>query len=344
MVQYRNPGSQQENNGSNFPACAVPSHYYAQSFFHACLPYNQFYPCTPQAHHEANTKVKKPIQQATCSDIKVKQPSSEMSDEQACFVLLSLASGPQKQKPKSPSILQVDVKKEFVVGKPELLPSSLELSLPSPCSSRSSSSRSSCSPVSHHESMDLSSSMETDMSVDSSSPNDSDSNDCIASMDINRNSVKRLMNLEYLLQTARSQGVIAMECAPSQADNCVMGWKRIIVSDPLKLNHMIRGMVEEDMDGIWKKANGKGCRGLKNPTWGVYDLFRKIGVKPHMRGPHETDPGKSDMFYYKEWIFKNDKSFHQARKRLATGFSCCKGKRPDWRKVKNAKSNITMST
>ena len=55
----------------------------------------------------------------------------------------------------------------------------------------------------------------------------------------------------------------------------------------------------QDQGGIWKKANGKYNQSLKNPTWGVYELFRKIGAKPRFRGPADTDPGKADMFYYK---------------------------------------------
>jgi hypothetical protein len=59
----------------------------------------------------------------------------------------------------------------------------------------------------------------------------------------------------------------------------------------------------------------------KKLTWCVYELFRKIGVKPRIRGPEARDPGKDDMVYYKEWQFVNGESFHTARKRLAKGFS-----------------------
>jgi hypothetical protein len=60
---------------------------------------------------------------------------------------------------------------------------------------------------------------------------------------------------------------------------------------------------------------------LKNPSWGVYELFRKIGVVPRLRGPEVTDPGKHDMVYYKEWHFVNSHSFRTARLRLAKGYS-----------------------
>jgi hypothetical protein len=81
---------------------------------------------------------------------------------------------------------------------------------------------------------------------------------------------------------------------------------KLAVKDPAQLNKKIRKMVEDDLGGIWKKANGKYNQSLKNPTWGVYELFRKIGAKPRFRGPMDSDPGKSDMFYYKEWEFKDD--------------------------------------
>jgi hypothetical protein len=55
----------------------------------------------------------------------------------------------------------------------------------------------------------------------------------------------------------------------------------------------------------------------------VYELFRKIGVKPLFRGPAEGDPGSSDMVYYKLWEFKNDDSFKLARQRLARSFHYC---------------------
>lgn len=100
-------------------------------------------------------------------------------------------------------------------------------------------------------------------------------------------------------------------------------------------------MIEEDHEGIWKKANGKYNRSLKNPTRGVYELFRNIGVKPRFRGPNDTDPGKEDMFYYNEWEFKDDNHFREAYKRLAKGYSYCPEKGGRERKRTKCQSKQT---
>lgn len=151
-----------------------------------------------------------------------------------------------------------------------------------------------------------------------------------AAGEINPNSWKRLKVLQHLLNTCYQEGVLTY-VTPSQDSSsarllpeaCILGWSKLLVKEPGLLNLRIRKMVEEDQGGIWKKANGKYNQPLKNPTYGVYELFRKIGVKPRFRGPAEGDPGKQDMFYYKEWEFKNDDSFRKARARLAKGFSYC---------------------
>jgi len=155
--------------------------------------------------------------------------------------------------------------------------------------------------------------------------------------EINPNSSKRLKVLHHLLHSCYQEGLLSYETPcedPSSArlspEACILGWSKLLVKEPLTLNLRIREMVEEDQGGIWKKANGKYKQKLRNPTRGVYDLFRKIGAKPRFRGPVEGDPGKDDMFYYKEWEFRDDESFKNARQRLAKGFSYCpdKGGRP----------------
>ena len=151
-----------------------------------------------------------------------------------------------------------------------------------------------------------------------------------AAGEINPNSSKRLKVLHHVLHSCYEEGLLTYETPsqdPSSArlspEACILGWSKLLVKQPQQLNLRIRQMVEEDQGGIWKKANGKYNQALKNPTWGVYELFRKIGAKPRFRGPAEGNPGKNDMFYYKEWEFKNDESFRNARQRLAKGFSYC---------------------
>jgi hypothetical protein len=151
-----------------------------------------------------------------------------------------------------------------------------------------------------------------------------------AAGEINPNSSKRLKVLHHLLHSCYQEGLLSYETPsqdPSSArlspEACILGWSKLLVKQPQELNRRIRKMVEEDQGGIWKKANGKYNQALKNPTWGVYDLFRKIGVKPRLRGPAQGEPGKQDMFYYNEWEFKNDESFKNARQRLSRGFNYC---------------------
>jgi len=141
--------------------------------------------------------------------------------------------------------------------------------------------------------------------------------------EINPNSYNRLKMLLSLLDKYHHDDLITYEIPSIKKNACILGWSKIIVKDPKQLNINIRKMVDQDQGGIWKKANGKKNQQLKNPTWGVYDLFRKIGVKPRFRGPIEDDPGNNDMLYHKEWEFINDDSFKTARKRLAKGFKYC---------------------
>jgi hypothetical protein len=106
------------------------------------------------------------------------------------------------------------------------------------------------------------------------------------------------------------------------------------VKVPEELNVRIREMVKLDLHGAWRKANGMHQKMLKNPTWSVYELFRKIGIRPRLRGSEARDPGKHDMVYYKEWSFVNGASFQTARIRLAKGYSYCPEKGGRERKIR----------
>jgi hypothetical protein len=139
--------------------------------------------------------------------------------------------------------------------------------------------------------------------------------------EINSNSSRRPEALYELLIKCQAEGMLAFETDYSASKTCILGWSKLLVKAPQELNARIREMVQIDLRGIWRRANGKHATQLINLTWGVYELFRKIGVKPRIRGPEARDPGKHDMVYYKEWQFVNGESFHTARERLAKGFS-----------------------
>jgi hypothetical protein len=160
--------------------------------------------------------------------------------------------------------------------------------------------------------------------------------------EINENAYKRLVMVQRCLHQWQNDSLVTMKTMETQesvetqesqtnATNCILGWAKLLVKDPLKLNKKIHKMIEEDQGGIWKKANGKYKQPLKNPTYVMYELFRKIGVKPGFRGPKEDDPGKHDLFYYTDWEFKDDESFKKAYKRLAKGF-CPKKRQPSQQK------------
>lgn len=96
------------------------------------------------------------------------------------------------------------------------------------------------------------------------------------------------------------------------ATKTILEFSKLIINNPREFYNRICKMIEEDNSGIWNVYNKK----LKNPTWVIYEMFRKIGLHPRKRGPQETDPGKSVMIYYKEWEFRNGDHFIKYTKTL----------------------------
>jgi hypothetical protein len=141
-----------------------------------------------------------------------------------------------------------------------------------------------------------------------------------ASGDINSNSCLRLEALQELLIKCQTDGILTFEVDRSP---CILGWSKMLVKNPAEFNYRIREMIRVDLRGVCHRCNGKEHVQLRNPTWGLYELLRKIGVKPKSRCPPgvEGDPGKHDMVYYREWCFINDESFRTARLRLCKGYS-----------------------
>jgi hypothetical protein len=140
--------------------------------------------------------------------------------------------------------------------------------------------------------------------------------------------------LDELLNKCKVEGIVAFETETGASKTCILGWSKMNVLYPAQLNSRIREMVQIDLHGWWRKCNGMHAKVLKNATWGVYELFRKIGVVPRLRGPEALDPGKHDMVYYKEWSFVNGASFQTARIRLAKGYSYCPEKGGRERKIR----------
>jgi hypothetical protein len=160
--------------------------------------------------------------------------------------------------------------------------------------------------------------------------------------DINSNSCRRLEALHELLEKCEVDGIVAFEADTSSSKTCILGWSKMNVLYPAELNSRVREMVQIDLHGWWRKCNGMHDRVLKNPTWSVYELFRKIGIRPRLRGPDFTDPGKHDMVYYKQWSFVNGASFQTARIRLAKGYAYCPEKGGRERKIRRVGEKLVL--
>ena len=134
---------------------------------------------------------------------------------------------------------------------------------------------------------------------------------------------QRIKQLGELLSRLEEKGIVSFETPELSTKACILGWSTLNVRSPMSLNIEARAMVNADKDGVWKHANGKSNKLLKNPTWGVAELFRCMGVKPFLRGdPNapEYNPGTMDRIYHRRYKFINDESFRDARKLMQPNF------------------------
>jgi hypothetical protein len=118
---------------------------------------------------------------------------------------------------------------------------------------------------------------------------------------------KRLKILVYLLNECHEGRLLTYETPEFPQEACVLGWSKMTVYRPKKLNDKIRDMVACDYGGIWKRnVETDKVDVLLNPTWRAYELLSSIGVQPKLssRGDEAYDPGKWDMLYYRDWEFK----------------------------------------
>lgn len=157
---------------------------------------------------------------------------------------------------------------------------------------------------------------------------------------MNRNCRRRFEALRALLHQCEADGVVRCE-AGVIPDACLLGWSKLEIHDPVALCTRVLAMIERDDGDIWGSANGTRGRTLRNPTWIVYELFRKLGCKPVGRAAQETDPGPQNMLHYKAFVFRNDESFKRARKRMEVGYRYCpeKGQR-ERKRTKRARVEV----
>lgn len=133
----------------------------------------------------------------------------------------------------------------------------------------------------------------------------------------------RLERLDKVLLECQGQGLLTFMVPEAASEACILGWSGMLVHAPAQFCAKIREMVEMDPARVWVWRADGVSQTLKRPTWVVYELLRKIGVKPSRRGLRgaEGDPGSGDMLYYERWDFRNDYSFQNPRQCLATSGS-----------------------
>ena len=134
---------------------------------------------------------------------------------------------------------------------------------------------------------------------------------------------QRLGELHTLFEAGRAAGVLQYQIAgpgAPQPSACILGWSKMVVSEPLTVNAKVREMVEKDKEeqlGVWStKINGQPLAHTDS-TWETFALLREIGCKPRKRGPANLDPGHHDMMYYGEWTFNADAAFEAGRLSMA---------------------------
>jgi hypothetical protein len=111
----------------------------------------------------------------------------------------------------------------------------------------------------------------------------------------------RLLEISELLGKCKSDGIVSFVVQKGEGV-CVLKWSKMLISNAVEFRDRVLAMVTADAKGNWNPR----VLALRNPTWGIYEVFRKIGLRPRFRGPPESDPGKHDMLYYKEWHFKKE--------------------------------------
>ena len=145
----------------------------------------------------------------------------------------------------------------------------------------------------------------------------------VAAKEMHKLVAQRLGELHTLFEAGRAAGVLRYEIAgpgAPQPSACILGWSKMVVSEPLAVNAKVREMVEKDKEdqlGVWStKINGQPLAHTDS-TWETYALLREIGCKPRFRGPANLDPGQTDMMYYREWTFNADAAFEAGRLSMA---------------------------
>ena len=131
---------------------------------------------------------------------------------------------------------------------------------------------------------------------------------------------QQMLSLQNVLDTAYKESILRIFVNSMPMNNSLMGWSKIIVDNTLEFHTRVSAMITCDNAGIWRRFSGQNKKPLQNPTWVVYELFRRLGIKPRFRGLDATHVLKNDMFYHTEWTFRNDDSYTKAFQHCTVGF------------------------
>ena len=133
----------------------------------------------------------------------------------------------------------------------------------------------------------------------------------------------RLAEITALLTESAKHGIVRFF---QIGDNsCLLGFSEISVKAPLKFRQMVGAMIDTSCN--WKNKKYKDSV-QANPTWGLHEFLRKMGLVPAERGDFRIgdgtviDPGKLDMIYYKKWVFhKNQLEVRKVGSRSCADFA-----------------------
>jgi hypothetical protein len=129
-----------------------------------------------------------------------------------------------------------------------------------------------------------------------------------------------MVSLQKVLDESYKDSIIRIYVNSVAENNSLMGWSKILVDKPVELCARVTAMISGDKIGTWRRNPGEHEKPLLKPTWGAYELFRRLGIKGRFRASGASKTDSSYVFAHLEWTFKNDDAYKNASKRLYVGF------------------------
>jgi hypothetical protein len=130
----------------------------------------------------------------------------------------------------------------------------------------------------------------------------------------------QMVSMQKVLDESYKDSIIRIYVNSVAENNSLMGWSKILVDNPVELCARVAVMISGDKMGTWRRNPGQQDQPLLKPTWGAYELFRRLGIKGRFRASGASKTDNSHVFAYLQWNFKNDDAYKNASKRLYVGF------------------------